>query len=115
LELNELDNFFIKQTEENNACLQFLRNHLLSFNTEITEHYKWKLPFYNFKGKMFCYLWIDKKTQHPYICFVKGKHSKNPHLEFGARKTMKALTINPNEDIPVDIINNILEELILLY
>jgi hypothetical protein len=64
---------------------------------------------------MFCYFWLDKKKQHPYICFVKGKHSNNPHLEFGARKTMKALTINSNEYIPVEILNKIINELMLLY
>lgn len=64
---------------------------------------------------MFCYLWTDKKTNMPYVCFAKGIKSNNPHLELGTRKTMKSLTINPNEDIPVDILNEILTEMAQLY
>lgn len=115
MSITELDNFFIKHSEENNACFQFLRGHILSFDENITEHYKWKLPFYYYKGKMFCYLWTDKKTNMPYVCFAKGSKSNNPHLELGTRKTMKSLTINPNEDIPVEVLNEILTEMAQLY
>lgn len=115
MSINELDNFFISHSEENNACFQFLRGHILSYDDKITEHWKWKLPFYYYKGKMFCYFWIDKKSQHPYVCFAKGNKSNNPNLELGTRKMMKSLTINPNEDIPINILNEILEELVLLY
>ena len=64
---------------------------------------------------MFCYLWIDKKTNEPYILMVEGKHLNYPELEEGDRKRMKVLRIDPNQDLPLKIIETILQKALELY
>ena len=64
---------------------------------------------------MFCYLWTDKKTNEPYILFVKGKHLKHPQLETGNRALMKVFRVNPNEDIPIKTIELLLKKTLNLY
>ncbi len=64
---------------------------------------------------MFCYLWVDKKTNEPYVLFVEGKHIDHPRLEAGNRARMKILRINPNEDIPLKTVELILNHALDLY
>ena len=60
--LNALDNYFLKQEEPAKSCLLFLRNYILEQDANINETWKYGMPFYYYQGKMFCYLWTDKKT-----------------------------------------------------
>lgn len=64
---------------------------------------------------MFCYLWTDKKTEEPYLLMVEGNLLKHPKLEAGARSRMKIFRVNPNKDLPIKIIGNILKEALDLY
>ncbi len=57
---------------------------------------------------MFCYLWIDKKTNEPYIGIVEGNRIDHPALIKGERARMKILPIDSDKDIPVGKINEIL-------
>jgi len=73
------------------------------------------MPCFCYKNKMFCYLWIDRKTLEPYMLFVEGQHLKHRKLEVGSRKRMKILRINPNKDIPINIIKGLLNQALDLY
>jgi len=92
-----------------------LREIIIRFNLQITEHWKYKVPFYYFKGKPFCYLWKDKKTGQPYIGIVKGNYINSPFLYKGSRKKMKVFMINPNNDIPVEEIYSVFEQALRFY
>jgi len=92
-----------------------LREIIIRFNPQITEHWKYKVPFYYFKGKPFCYLWKDKKTVQPYIGIVKGNYVDNPFLFKGNRKKMKIFNVDPNEDIPVNEIYLVFEQALKFY
>ena len=46
----------------------------------------------------------------PYVCFVRSLHIDIPELELGNRKQMKALTIDPNKDIPQELLEVIMKE-----
>lgn len=105
---NELDNFYLNQSEPNQSCLLALRDIILGFDTNITSAWKYKLPFFLYKGKMFCYLWQDKKTRIPYIGIVNGSIIDHPKLETGNRKQIKILSINPTKDIELDLVLEIL-------
>ncbi len=107
--LSELESFYEKQEEPVRGCLLALRSIILDFDPKITESWKWRLPFFCIPKKSFCYLWIDKKTKHPYIGIVKGGLIDHPALVQGDRKVMKVLPIDPNEDIPIEMIVEILE------
>lgn len=64
---------------------------------------------------MFCYLWVNKKTDEPYILMVEGKHLDHPELEVGKRSRMKIFRVNPNNDLPLPTIELILNQALDLY
>ena len=55
-----------------------------------------------------CYLWKDKKTLEPYILFVEGNSISHHELQSGNRAKMKILPIKINEDIPQNLITELL-------
>ncbi len=73
------------------------------------------MPCFCYKKKMFCYLWTDKKTDEPYVLMVEGKYLDHPKLEEGDRSRMKIFRVNPNKDLPVKTIENILKKALDLY
>jgi len=113
--INELNNFYLKQKEPNRSCFMALREIILSFNNDITEEWKYKLPFFCYKKKMFCYLWQDKKTNEPYVGIVRSKNIVHTKLIQGKRKQMKAYYINPLEDINIEELLEILNEALTYY
>lgn len=113
--MKEIDLYFLNQEDPNKSCLLYLRECILDFNSEITEAWKYKMPFYSVRGKMFCYLWVHKKCRMPYIGFVEGSALSHPDLLIEKRARMKILLIDPSKDIPVKKINALLKEAITLY
>lgn len=113
--LREIDNFFLKLEEPYKSTMLFLRHHIASLDANITEEWKYKLPFYYYSGKMCCYLWIHKKYAQPYIGIVRGNEIEHPDLLKEKRAKMKILLIDPETDIPVDKINSILKQVLALY
>tara|TARA_B100000809_G_C14622068_1_gene345240 strand:+ start:82 stop:429 length:348 start_codon:yes stop_codon:yes gene_type:complete len=112
---NELENFYLKQEEPNQSCFLALRDIILDFDIEITADWKYKLPFFLYKVKMFCYLWKDKKTNEPYISIAKGIKIEHRALEQGNRTRFKIMRINNTIDIPVETIYDVFNLAKLLY
>ena len=112
--MKELDLFYLQKDEPLKSCLLFLRNHILAFDKNITEAWKYRMPFFCYKGKMFCYLWVNKKNNLPYVGFVDGKLMSHPKLLVEKRSRMKILLIDPSKDIPVTLVKSILKEAIKL-
>lgn len=113
--LRGLDQYYLDKEEPTQSCLQALRDYILNYNTVLTEAYKYRMPFFLVKGKMFCYLWTDKKTGLPYIGFVEGRNMDHPSLELGDRKRMKIFRIDPTKDLPLKTINELLDLSLSLY
>jgi Domain of unknown function (DU1801) len=113
--LSPINNYFQKQDEPNKSCLQFLREHILNTDINITESWKYGMPFYCYDGKMFCYLWVHKKFGQPYLGIVEGNKINHSELLKEKRSRMKILLIDPNKNIPVKKINRILKEVLKLY
>lgn len=111
----ELNNYYLNKAEPNKSCLLALRSLILKQDANITETQKYGMPCFCYKKKMFCYLWTDKKTDEPYILMVEGKHLDHAELEEGNRSRMKILRINPNKDLRVRTIENILKKALELY
>lgn len=107
--LSGLQTFYENQPEPNQSCFFAIRQFILSFYPDFTEEFKYGLPFFYFKGKGLCYLWYDKKTKEPYIGFVDGKLIEHPRLESGDRKRMKIFRIDPNTDLPIKDLKQIIE------
>ena len=113
--LREIDDYFLQKDEPVKGCLLFLRAYIQNFDTTITEAWKYKMPFYCYKGKMFCYLWVHIKNAQPYIGIVEGKKIDHPGLIIENRSRMTIFLIDPNKDLPIEEINAILKMAIKLY
>ncbi|MBA2613873.1 MAG: DUF1801 domain-containing protein [Bacteroidetes bacterium] len=107
--LNHLDSYYFSQPEPYQSCLLFLRNFLLNYSTEIEEHWKYTTAFFTYKKKMFCYFSINKKTKQLYIGFVDGNKINHKKLVAEGRKQIKILYINPEKDIDVKALREILK------
>ena len=108
--MNDLLEFYENLPEPNKGCFLALRKIIMDYSNDFSEEWKYKLPFFYYNGKPFCYIWKDKKTTFPYVTFVRSLHINRPELEIGSRKKMKALTINPTEDIDIDTLHEIMKE-----
>ena len=113
--LREIDRFFLDKEEPAKSCLLALREFILGYNEQITEAWKYKMPFYCFKGKMFCYLWVDKKTHQPYLGIVEGNKIDHPLLIMEKRARMKILLIDAEKDLPLKTIRTILSRALKHY
>ncbi|TXB64283.1 DUF1801 domain-containing protein [Vicingus serpentipes] len=113
--MNEQDHFYLDKEEPNKGCLITLRNIILQQDENITTTKKYGMPCFCYKNKMFCYLWVDKKTNEPYILFVEGQNINHPKLETGIRNRMKILRVNPNKDIPIETVTSLLNTALDLY
>ncbi|WP_231131563.1 DUF1801 domain-containing protein [Flavobacterium hydrophilum] len=113
--MDEPGTYYLDKAEPNKGCLLALRNIILNQDPNITETKKWGMPCFCYKKKMFCYLWTDKKTDKPYLLMVEGKYLDHPQLEEGDRTRMKIFRVNPNEDLPIEIIVSILQNALDLY
>jgi Domain of unknown function (DU1801) len=113
--LREPDDFYLEKDEPLKSCLFALREIILSQDQEITSAWKYGMPFFCYKKKMFCYLWVHKKYRQPYIGIVEGKYFDHPSLISEKRSRMKIMLIDVNKDLPLDTINTILQKAINLY
>ena len=113
--MRELDNFYLQQDEPTKGTLLALREIILEQDKDVTNAWKYGMPFFCYKGKMFCYLWFHKKYKQPYIGIVEGKRFDEPFLIQEVRSRMKIMLLDPNEDLPLQTIENILQKAINLY
>ena len=79
--------------------------------------YKWKIPFYYYKGKPFCYINVSHKKKYVDLGIVKGFEINlhKEHLISEHRSSMKSLRYNSLEEIDNTILVEIIKELSKLY
>jgi len=103
------------QDEPIKSCLLALRSMILAQDNDITAVWKYRMPFFCYKGKMCCYLWVDKKRQCPYLGIVEGDKIEHTDLIKEKRSRMKIMLFDANDDLPVQTIEYILKQVIALY
>lgn len=108
----KLEEFYLSKSESIKDCLLTLRSIILQKDDEMVETMKYSMPCFCLGKRIICYLWTDKKTREPYILFVQGMRLNHPLLEKGSRSKMKILRINPNKDIALGVIDEILSKAI---
>lgn len=64
---------------------------------------------------MFCYMSVRKKDKQFYLGFVQGYKMKHPSLKKEGRKQIKVYYLNPEEDLPIKTIKEIVTEAKKLY
>ena len=112
--MKQLDDFYLQQEEPLQSCLLALKEIILAQDIHITAALKYGMPFFCYKGKMFCYLWIHKKYKQPYIGIVEGRKIEHPDLLIEKRSRMKIMLFEPNDDLPINTIREILQRAIAL-
>lgn len=113
--MRALDNFYLLQDEPIKGTLLALKEIILQQDKDVTNAWKYGMPFFCYKGKMFCYLWVHKKHKQPYIGIVEGKRFDELFLIQEDRSRMKIMLLDPNKDLPLQTIENILQKAINLY
>lgn len=113
--LKPIADFLFQKDEPARSCLLNVREHILNYDPTITEAYKFNMPFFYYKDERFCYLSVYKKDGMPYIGFVEGKRFEHPALMQGERARIKILPLDPEADLPFDIIDSVLKAALSLY
>ncbi|MDP1677309.1 MAG: DUF1801 domain-containing protein [Bacteroidota bacterium] len=112
---SKVDNFYLNHEEPVCGTLLALREIILKQDKNITEVWKYFMPCFCYKGKMFCFLWVNKKTRQPYIEFVEGKRIDHPKLISEKRSRMKILLFDAEKDLPIRTITAITKQALDLY
>lgn len=113
--MKALDNFYLNQHEPNKSCLLALRDIIVNYSDELQPVYKYRLPCFMLGKKIFCYLWIDKKSAFPYIGIGNGVKINHPDLIQGDRTFVKLFMVNPKKDIPIETVHEIFDMAMKLY
>ncbi|WET04176.1 DUF1801 domain-containing protein [Flavobacterium sp. YJ01] len=113
--MKQLDDFYLNQEEPIKGIFLALKEIILKQDQDITNTLKYGMPFFSYKGKMFCYFWIHKKFKQPYIGIVEGKHFDEPFLIQEKRSRMKIMMFDVNEDLPLEQIEFVIQKAINLY
>lgn len=113
--MKAIDHFYFDKEEPIKGCLLALKAIITSYNTALQPKWYYRLPCFMYKNQIFCYLWVDKKTQFPYTAIGKGIKIEHPDLILGKRTFTKLLMIDPDKDIPIHKIHNIFDMAMKLY
>ncbi|UPT71298.1 MAG: DUF1801 domain-containing protein [Flavobacterium sp. JAD_PAG50586_2] len=79
---------------------------------EATLEFKWKIPFFYYKKKPFCFLNVSHKRNYVDIVFSKGFQLRN-NLDFligDGRNTYKSLRYTTLEEIDNKVLISVIEE-----
>ena len=101
--MNPAENYILNQKEPLQSILLFVRQIIFTTIPEMEEKYKYKIPFYYYKGKPVCYLNILKGTNYVDLGFWDGFKLPNKHhlLKANNRKMVKSLEFKNLETINV--------------
>ncbi|HRG52064.1 MAG TPA: DUF1801 domain-containing protein [Bacteroidia bacterium] len=113
--MKAIDDFYMKQEEPVRSCFLAMKEIICAQDKEIVSTLKYGMPFFVYKGKMFCYLWFHKKYKQPYLGIVEGKQMQHPLLIQEKRSRMKIMLLDPEKDLPIKTIQRILKKVMTLY
>lgn len=113
--LSALDQFYVNKEEPLKSHLVTLRELILMQDELITPAWKYGMPFFCYKGKMFAYLWMDKKTKQPYLGIVEGNKIHHPDLIQEKRTRMKIMRFDVHQKLPIKMIEALLRDVLVLY
>jgi len=123
--MNPAENYILNQKEPFQAILLYVRQIIFNSLPEIEEKFKYKLPFYYYNNKPFCFFNISKSNSEVFkkgkfadVVFVKGFELKNfeNHLIAGNKRSlMKSIPYFSLEEVHPKILKSILLEASKLY
>jgi hypothetical protein len=109
----QLEDYYLKFPEPYQGCLLALKLIILSVDEHITHERKFQIPNFSYKGKHLAFLWMNRKKL--ILGFITDK-SILPAVA-GTRKKdkLETIQIDPNADLPKEMIVAKLQELIRMY
>ena len=108
--MRDIDNYYFQKKEPAKSCLIALREIILNYDTRITEAWYYRTPFFCFEGERFCYLWMyKKKSSQPYLSFLRPYLIEHEALISEEDKRYKKIYFNPELDLPIETIQDILK------
>lgn len=113
--LSRLADFYERQEEPVRSCMLAMKTLILAQDPDISNELKYGMPFFSYKGKMFCYLWFHKKYEQVYLGLVEGRRFEEPFLVQEKRSRMKILLLDMNNDLPVQEVTQLLQKALSFY
>ncbi|TSJ42723.1 DUF1801 domain-containing protein [Mucilaginibacter corticis] len=110
--IKTLESYYLSKPEPYQSCLLALRDIILSVNPLIVYERKFQIPFFTYKDKKLAYLWLDKKKLKLGFCLDKSLQEVTPGIK--PKDQYESMLIDPNEDIPIEIVLNKLNTYIKL-
>jgi hypothetical protein len=115
--MKQTEEYILRQPEKYQTILLHL---IAVFNRELPEielQFKWGIPYFYYKKRMFCYLAPNHKKGFVDTGFARGfqlKRNQN-HLIGEKRNTVKSLRYFSLEEIDNSILEAVIREAALLY
>lgn len=113
--IEQLHHYFLQLPEPNKSGMLAVRDYVLAYDAQITEAWKYRVPFFCYQGRMLCYLNTLRPSGQPYLGAVQGKLIDHPQLVQGDRVRVKYLLLDVNDDLPLHIVDLVLEKTIAHY
>lgn len=97
-----LESYYLSKPEPYQSCLLALKDFILHVNPGICHERKFQIPFFMYKEKNLGYLWLDKKKLKLGFCLDKSLQEANAGAK--PKDQYESMLIDPNADLPVNII-----------
>ncbi len=111
--LTPLENYYLKQPEPIRECLLAMKEIILHISSKITHERKYQIPFFYYKGKKLCFLWVDRKK--PLLGFVQDRKLQPLVAGVKRRDTIETILLDPAADLPIELVTERLKEIMKLY
>ena len=98
-----LEEYYLTKPEPYQSCLLALRAIILHTNPDICHVRKYQIPFFTYKDNKLGYLWLNgKKLMLGFCVDRKIQVEINPDIK--PKDKYESIQINPNTDLPVELI-----------
>jgi len=108
-----LENYYLRHPEPFQGCLLALKHIILNLDEQITHERKYQIPFFCYKGKKLAFLWMNRKKL--ILGFVTDKSIYPTMAGIKQKDGLEMVQIDPNADLPVEMIVAKLKEQIRMY
>lgn len=98
----KLELYYLSKPEPYQSCLLALRDVILGANPDICHERKFQIPFFTYKGKKLGYLWLNGKKLMLGFCRDKSLRAQTEGIK--PKDQYESMRIDPNADLPVDLI-----------
>lgn len=115
--MNPAENYILKQPEPYRSMLMHLQVVVENTTPEVVLLYKYRIPFYYYKKRPFCFLNASHKNQFVDICFARGNQitTHQDQLVTEKRKKMASLRYKSLEEINDEVLIEIIKNVLPLY